>query len=106
MLPLPEHRDDRINLLAHESFHRIQPELGFKLNNANNNHLDEKDGRISLRLEFEALKKALASSDKKEIKNISVAPYILENSGISSSKKQLKMKICLSSTKELLSILE
>jgi len=68
MLPLPENRDDRINLLAHESFHRIQPELGFKLNNANNNHLDEKDGRISLRLEFEALKKALAAPDKKEVK--------------------------------------
>lgn len=68
MLPLPENRDDRINLLAHESFHRVQPELGFKLNNANNNHLDEKDGRISLRLEFEALKKALAAPDKKEVK--------------------------------------
>lgn len=76
MLPLPENRDDRINLLAHESFHRIQPELGFKLNNANNNHLDEKDGRISLRLEFEALKKALAASDKKEIKkHLSSALY-------------------------------
>ncbi len=68
MLPLPINADDRINLLAHESFHRIQPELGFELNNANNNHLDEKDGRIGLRLEFEALKKALTSSRSREIK--------------------------------------
>ncbi|WP_104383028.1 hypothetical protein [Sphingobacterium sp. HMA12] len=67
MLPLPENSDDRINLLAHESFHRIQPELGFELNNANNNHLDEKDGRIGLRLEYEALKKALGSMQNKEI---------------------------------------
>ncbi|MDR6735303.1 hypothetical protein [Sphingobacterium sp. 2149] len=68
MLPLPENRDDRINLLAHESFHRIQPDLGFSLNNANNNHLDEKDGRISLRLEFEALKQALMSTHKNDMK--------------------------------------
>lgn len=68
MLPLPENRDDRVNLLAHESFHRIQPDLGFVLNNANNNHLDEKYGRISLRLEFEALKQALMSTHKNEMK--------------------------------------
>lgn len=68
MLPLPENRDDRVNLLAHESFHRIQPDLGFSLNNANNNHLDEKDGRISLRLEFEALKQALMSTNKNDMK--------------------------------------
>lgn len=68
MLPLPENRDDRINLLAHESFHRIQPDLGFALHNADNKHLDEMEGRISLRLEMESLKKALRSSDQDEIR--------------------------------------
>ncbi|UKB85767.1 hypothetical protein LF887_09150 [Chryseobacterium sp. MEBOG06] len=67
MLPLPKNKADRINLLAHESFHRIQPSLGFVLNNVENNHLDLKEGRIYLRLEAEALKKALQSSSEKEM---------------------------------------
>lgn len=68
MLPLPQNKHDRINLLAHESFHRVQPELGFRLNNAENKHLDQREGRISLRLEMEALKKALNASGKNDIK--------------------------------------
>ncbi|UZJ65259.1 hypothetical protein OKW96_03165 [Sphingobacterium sp. KU25419] len=64
MLPLPENKDDRVNLLAHESFHRIQPDLGFALHNADNKHLDEMEGRISLRLEMEALKKHFAHQVK------------------------------------------
>ncbi len=67
MLPLPENKYDRIGLLAHESFHRIQPLLGFELNNAENNHLDQKEGRIYLRLELEALKKALRAVSEKEL---------------------------------------
>ncbi|HLP53631.1 MAG TPA: hypothetical protein VK151_01310 [Fluviicola sp.] len=66
MLPLPENKQDRINLLAHELFHKAQPSLGFVLFNTENNHLDQKDGRIYLRLELEALKKALESSSKKQ----------------------------------------
>ncbi|MEE1946623.1 hypothetical protein VRU48_15970 [Pedobacter sp. KR3-3] len=68
MLPLPPDQQHRLNLLAHESFHRIQPELGFALGNAENNHLDQKDGRIYLRLELEALKKAIQSASAKEQK--------------------------------------
>ncbi|MBV8327450.1 hypothetical protein [Chryseobacterium sp.] len=68
MLPLPQNKQNRIHLLAHESFHNIQPGLGFKLNNTENNHLDQKEGRIYLRLELEALKKALQSSSEKEMK--------------------------------------
>lgn len=65
-LPLPENKYERINLLAHELFHKAQPSLGFIMNNADNNHLDLKDGRIYLRLELEALKKAIQSSSEKE----------------------------------------
>jgi len=67
MLPLPQDKKDRINLLVHESFHTIQPSLGFALYNPENNHLDQKVGRIYLRLELEALKKAVQSSSKKEV---------------------------------------
>lgn len=67
MLPLPRNKKDRINLLAHESFHTVQPSLGFVLYNPENNHLDQKDGRIYLRLELEALKKAVQSSSRKEV---------------------------------------
>lgn len=65
MLPLPDERQDRINLLAHELFHRAQAELGFTQDNPDNNHLDQKNGRIYLRLELEALRKALLSASEK-----------------------------------------
>lgn len=67
MLPLPQNKQDRINLLAHELFHSEQPSLGFTLNNPENNHLDQKDGRIYLRLELEALQKAIQSTSEKEL---------------------------------------
>lgn len=66
MLPLSQNKHNRINLLAHESFHRIQPSLGFTSKNSDNNHLDQKEGRIYLRLELEALKKAIQSRSEKE----------------------------------------
>eukprot|EP01132_Coremiostelium_polycephalum_P019167 gene19167-22808_t len=67
MLPLSQNKKDRINLLAHELFHTAQPSLGFVLYNPENNHLDQKNGRIYLRLELEALKKAVQCSTKKEV---------------------------------------
>lgn len=62
LLPLPANKFDRINLLAHELFHRLQPAIGFPLFNPANNHLDEKEGRIYLRLELAALRKALTAA--------------------------------------------
>jgi len=67
MLPLPENEKDRINLLAHELFHTIQPALGFALYNPENNHLDQKEGKGYLRLELEAVKKKLQSVSKNEL---------------------------------------
>ncbi|NML37805.1 hypothetical protein HHL17_11425 [Chitinophaga sp. G-6-1-13] len=61
-LPLPADKDERINLIAHELFHRSQPTLHFKLSDPTNNHLDKKDGRIYLRLELAALQQALAAT--------------------------------------------
>lgn len=68
MLPLPENHYDRINLLAHELFHKAQPSLGFVHSNKESNHLDQKEGRIYLRMELEALKKAVLSDSEKEQK--------------------------------------
>jgi hypothetical protein len=59
---------DRINLLAHELFHRSQAKLNFKLVEASNNHLDQMEGRTLLRLELEELKMALQSKRKSELK--------------------------------------
>ena len=59
LLPLSENRNERLNLITHELFHRAQPSLKFKSTNADNNHLDKKQGRIYLRLELEALQTAV-----------------------------------------------
>jgi len=61
-LPLPYTKEDRVSLLIHESFHRIQPEIGFNPSkDSESTHLDTKDGRVYLKLEMEALKTALNS---------------------------------------------
>ena len=61
-LPVPDDAFARIALLAHESFHRIQPAIGITAKDALNAHLEERDGRLWLRLELVALSHALASS--------------------------------------------
>ncbi|MEH7888884.1 hypothetical protein BAX95_01960 [Elizabethkingia meningoseptica] len=66
MLPLSKDKYDRINLLAHELFHTVQSSLGFPQGNKESNHLDQKDGRVYLRLELEALKKAVLLDSQKE----------------------------------------
>ncbi len=64
ILPLPENYNERLNLLIHELFHRIQPKIGFaNLMTKQSNHLDDLNGRIFLKLELEALKKALMSDN-------------------------------------------
>ena len=73
-LPLPQNKLERNNLIIHELFHSMQHKIGFnKLNEANNQHLDTYQGRILLKLELEALKKALLNTTKdtvnKHLKN-------------------------------------
>src|SRR5690606_21602871 len=49
-LPLPETKEERLDLLIHESYHRIQPLIGFdSLYEIQSVHLDSKNGRIYLR---------------------------------------------------------
>jgi hypothetical protein len=61
--PLPEEKRERLHMLAHEMFHRVQSELGLSAGNAANRHLDTRDGRIWLQLEWRALQAALKASD-------------------------------------------
>jgi hypothetical protein len=63
-LPLPADRFLRTALLVHESFHRIQPALGLVGPDRPNPHLDERNGRLLLRLELRALGAALRTSGK------------------------------------------
>ncbi len=73
MLPLPTDEHKKTDLLIHELFHLHQPSLGFTLFNTDNPHLNEEKGRIYLRLELEALRKAILadklSSQKKHLSN-------------------------------------
>jgi len=74
MLPFPfpegTTSTDAIGYLCHELFHASQKRLGFILpNDELNNHLDSKEGRISLRLEFEALRNAIEATGNKEMEN-------------------------------------
>src|SRR5262249_13026031 len=57
--PPPDDQRRHAVLLMHESFHRIQPELGLQRSESNNAHLDSLDGRYWLQLEWRALAKAL-----------------------------------------------
>ncbi len=64
IFPLPEDKIRRANLLAHEMWHRVQNDIGFPSSGAANNHLDSRDGRMWLQLEWRALAAALMSRGK------------------------------------------
>jgi hypothetical protein len=58
---VPADRSRRGRLLMHELWHRSQAELGFPASGAANDHLDTREGRVWLQLEWRALSSALAS---------------------------------------------
>jgi hypothetical protein len=55
-------RDERVTTLAHESFHRVQPELGLYVFGEECEHLDAAEGRLWMQLEWNALEIALCAS--------------------------------------------
>ena len=70
--PLPADRDERLNLMIHESFHRIQQGLGLPLNSPTAGHLGTLYGRIYFLLELQALKAALSepvNERRKDLEN-------------------------------------
>lgn len=64
--PLTGDEPARSILLMHESWHRIQDEIGLKAVNADQPHLATEGGRVSLRLELRALSAALVANDPAE----------------------------------------
>jgi hypothetical protein len=59
---LGETREERVTLLAHESLHRVQRELGQYVFEQENEHLDAAEGRLWMQLEWNALELALSAS--------------------------------------------
>ena len=55
MWPLPEDRAEARELIAHELWHRIQDQLGFSTTGAPNQHLGTMNGRLWLRMEWQAM---------------------------------------------------
>ncbi|HYI13374.1 MAG TPA: hypothetical protein VEK57_30280 [Thermoanaerobaculia bacterium] len=67
MWPLPQGTVARRALLGHESFHRIQDELGLKMTSPANAHLEGAEARALMRLEWRALARALATRDEEAV---------------------------------------
>lgn len=70
MMPLPEDQFIRNSLIIHELFHRIQNDINIPPFNFTCDHLDKKEGRILLRLEWEELFSALNSGNDERVKHI------------------------------------
>jgi hypothetical protein len=64
--PLPDDPRERAVILMHEPFHRVQADLGLPMASPRNAHLDTRDGRYWLQLEWRALAKALATKDDEQ----------------------------------------
>lgn len=60
--PVPDDAAKRHVMIAHELFHRIQPDLKMVRVDGDNRHLDTLEGRYLLQLEWRALAKALEAS--------------------------------------------
>lgn len=60
-LPLPESKIEQQVLILHEAFHCLQPQIDLKPLPYNNNHMEEMDARVWLKLEWSALDFALSS---------------------------------------------
>lgn len=67
---LPQDAMTRSVTLAHEMFHRIQPELHLAANATANPQLDAEQGRLWLRLEWRALAAALIESGPAQVRAI------------------------------------
>jgi len=78
--PLPKEKRERMHFLTHEMFHRVQPKLGLSAadigrsaKGGTTTHLDTRDGRVWLQLEWRALQAALQRSDSERRRAITDA---------------------------------
>ena len=63
----------RQQVMLHGLFHRIQPELGLLTEDGINDHLDTLEGRVSIQLEWRALRRAVESSGSERAEAIADA---------------------------------
>jgi hypothetical protein len=70
MWPLPENKFERTSLIMHELFHRIQETINLPPYNPSCNHLDQKEGRILLRLEWQELVLAFKTEKQERLTHI------------------------------------
>jgi hypothetical protein len=63
MYPLPNDDYSRNQLCVHELYHRLQKKLKLNFSNCNNDHLDNMDARILMKLEWLALEKAITEEN-------------------------------------------
>lgn len=68
--PLPDDLYDRMQLMAHELWHRVQDKIGLPESGPSNDHLDSLEGRIWLQLEWRALGEALTHDGEQRRKAI------------------------------------
>ena len=73
MWPLPDDPIERVILVVHESWHRIQDAIGLPPANPPNEQLDSKDGRYWLELEWRALARAAASAGSERARAVADA---------------------------------
>ncbi|MFA8433487.1 MAG: hypothetical protein ACEPOZ_03125 [Marinifilaceae bacterium] len=59
--PLPSNTEERQLQIIHEAFHCLQPELNLQPQPYHNGHMDQMEARLWLKLEWEALEKAVRS---------------------------------------------
>ena len=59
-------------LVAHEMFHRIQDDLNLGLGITDCRHLDSRDGRLWMRMEWKALAAALEAEDDPETRKLAI----------------------------------
>lgn len=71
--PLPRDRNERLNLILHESFHRIQEKIGFPMHSPTADHLGAMNGRIYFLLELQALRAALEKPVDKRQEDLTTA---------------------------------
>lgn len=70
MHPLPNDSYNRNQLCVHELYHRLQNKLKLNFGGYNNDHMDNKDARILIKLEWLALEKAINTNRENRIKYI------------------------------------
>ncbi|RUT80079.1 hypothetical protein [Ancylomarina longa] len=63
-LPLPKDKIKRQCIIIHEAFHYIQGKLHLNPQPYNNQHMDEMEARFWLKLEWQALQKALVATEE------------------------------------------